>query len=178
MPKLGKTIKTGVNNNDNNNNNDNDMKDTINTNRAPIIFYDKLLEITQNKLINQRLFLESKINKIKETDSWNKLINLTEFSVSKNELRQDSKLIHLYPNLPLFSNDELNKINMKNIYESYEYLTHLTINAYLLNQQFHKTMKNNILINDKSCQYTPGPIKALERSQAKSETDCMFNYII
>ena len=105
------------------------------------ILYDKLMDVTKEHLLTQKVFLENKIAEIKNGNwynEWQEMINFPEYyddsggsSPMAIGLRQDDTVSLKYPNLPFYSELELKKFGLKHTYETNAYLSDLIVKGLL-----------------------------------------------
>ena len=151
------------------------------TSNKDSILHDKLIEIVNKQLATQKNYLKRNINQLLDDKNvaFNDIVYFKEYCAvdTRIGLRQDDKKMLTYPNSPLFFEKELKKFGLKGTYEANAYLSQLIVKAHLMNDKFHNIMQNEILKdiktnNDKiKFNYTAGPVKRIDRCQAKAETD-------
>ena len=83
-----------------------------------------------------------------------------------SNLRQDNEKHLLFANKLGFDVKRLDKLKLKDFYDSKVYLPNLIIVAKSLDDEFHKTMKD-IFKKDFKIDYQRGPLKRIERCAAK-----------
>ena len=155
-----------------------------NSNKS-IVVYDRLVQIVDSRLNAQGEKLSTDFAAVKERDhkSFDEMVNFNEYTVNdknalENGLRQDNEKLMQFPNTLKFMNnnsfetnmENVQKFNLKDLCNSRIYLASLIFVAQTLNDQFHQSVTYMVKESRKGS-YKAGPIKQLERSQAKAESD-------
>ena len=148
---------------------------THNTNE---IAYSKLVAIANDELVKQTEHLTDEINKTRSFDNvtFNKMLDYNEFLIDETQtrtfgLRQDNSNLLTFPNVPNVDVNKLTRLKMKNFYDSRIYLPNLIIVANALNDEFQHAVKNMVSSSSSIGQFQSGPVKTIERCQAKAESD-------
>ena len=151
--------------------------------KSASILYHQLVAMADNKNDEFKQELMHKINLITNDDeskqAWNEMIkhngkDCCKQKTTLDQLRQDSTKCGMkYPNTLGYQLNVLEKYKQKDFYDANVYLSKLMITANILNDIFHCAMEN-IFCNDKFATYTKGPLKKMNRCQAKAEKDYAF----
>ena len=152
-------------------------------NNNQTILYSNLVYLTNHAIHKNQEILKADIEKIMNNEGthWNTMINFKEFVINEIDAkigpRQDDEKVLTFPNKLSIDVKRLESLRLKDFYNSRVYLSNLQIIGRALNEKFHATVENVLLADDKDAIYRPGPLKGIERSQAKSETDYAGNLI-
>ena len=137
------------------------------------------MNMANKKLEQHTEKLKKKIDGMSKNVSWIKMIKYEQAIGDRVQqsgvlnLRQDCKDYVTYPNKlgNRFDVKKLQELKLTDFYDSRVYLSNLMLVANAVNEKFHDVLKNDILKKDFACDYQQGPIKRIERCQAKAETD-------
>ena len=141
------------------------------------ILYGNLVSMADKKLLEYKKILKKEIDSLSENRSW---IKMRKFEQRKSDrleydgvinLRQDNGDYVTYPNKLGFNEQKLEKLKLKDFYDSRVYLSNLMLVAHAMDDKFHDIMKNDILRKDFHVDYQRGPLKRIQRCQAKAESD-------
>ena len=159
-----------------------------NTSDTRIVF-DNLTEIVSKEIDSQRQTLFDEFKELgddpDQQQSFDAMVQFKHYVVNDKDadehgLRQDNERLLTFPNKLKFMNSNSFQNNMNNILkyklkdlcDTRIYLSSLIIVAKTLNDSFHQSMRKMISkLNNNKCSYKAGPIKQLERAQAKAESD-------
>ena len=153
--------------NTNNNNNTNQANDS-----TPVL-YARLVALANKELIKQTKKLKQDIDNVQQSAEAKDWSRMTTFGMNERplNLRQDNEERLTFPNQLGFDVKMLEKLGLKDFYDSKIYLSNLMVVANMLNSEFHRMMKEDVLKPDKRVIYRAGPVKKIERCQQKAETD-------
>ena len=137
------------------------------------ILYNNLYSMVSEKLVQEKLKLKETVDKLSDDPWWKKMISFKQYRDERGSvnLRQDSSEYLTFPNKLGISVRKLETLKMKDFYDSKIYLPNLMIVAKSLDSKFHNVMKNVIFQKDFNVEYVRGPLKTIERAQAKAESD-------
>ena len=144
------------------------------------ILYAELFGMANDKLNKEKLKLKEKIDKISSHQAWKHMVNKQlpkNSQVRSKDLRQDSSELLTFPTQVGFDPKKLTKLGLKDFYDVKVYLPKLLIVASALDDKFHDTLKNDILRKDMTVNYTRGPLKRIERCQAKGTPFLIFFFV-
>ena len=141
--------------------------------------FNNLYTMADERLIEQKEFLKSKIDPLAADPSWKEMIKYEqakEDRIAKKEgeellLRQDDEEHLTFPNKLGFDIKKIEELKLKDFYDSKVYLSNLMVVANALDGVFHDTMQKQVLKLDFHVNYKRGPIKTMRRCQAKAESD-------
>ena len=148
-----------------------------NDKHGQIILFENLAGMADKKLEHHTEKLKRKIDKLSKNVAWIEMTKYEQPIADRVQqrgtinLRQDNGDYVTYPNKLGFDVKKLDELKLKDFYDSRVYLSNLMLVANAVNDKFHDTLKNDILKKDFSVDYQRGPLKRIERCQAKAETD-------
>ncbi len=147
-------------------------------NEETCLLFDYLLDICKGSLHFQSEYLKRKIEPLVNDEKWKSLYEYPE-SLLCDEIeyiRQDfikskenGQNIVKSPLPKMYTERELNDLNLSDFYDVNVYLGQLSIIAHQINREFHETMRNVLKIEENgknkenTMLYRAGPIYATQR---------------